>query len=71
MEGFLMLIDGERVEAEEGGCPGVENPASEDVFAEVLAGGPKDVDKAAHRAFMEWSESSSTMGEVYCAERPI
>jgi len=64
-----LLIDGERVEAEEGGYLGVENPASEDMFAEVPAGGPKDVDKAAHMAFTEWSESYSTIGEVYCAER--
>ncbi|MCS7132453.1 MAG: NAD-dependent succinate-semialdehyde dehydrogenase [Nitrososphaeria archaeon] len=56
-----MFIDGGWVEASGKEYFGVENPATEEVFAEVSSGGAGEVERAvqaAHRAFREWSESS-------------
>jgi acyl-CoA reductase-like NAD-dependent aldehyde dehydrogenase len=53
-----MIIEGERTRAASGKTYEVRNPATNDVIDEVPAGGPADVDKAAHaaaKAFVTWS----------------
>jgi aldehyde dehydrogenase (NAD+) len=54
-------IDGAWVEPSEGQLLPVENPATEEIFAQVAQGSPADVDRAvsaARRAFVQWSASS-------------
>ncbi|MEM0011287.1 MAG: NAD-dependent succinate-semialdehyde dehydrogenase [Nitrososphaerota archaeon] len=61
LEKYLMYIDGEWVEASSGEYFSVENPATEEVFAEAPSAGARDVDRAvqaAYRAFKGWSEIS-------------
>src|SRR3979409_205013 len=45
-----MIIEGERTKAASGKTYEVRNPATGEVVDEVPAGGPADVDKAAHAA---------------------
>ena len=57
----LMLIDGEWVEASDGGLNNVINPATEEVFAQVARATEEDVAraiKAADVAFPEWVKLS-------------
>ena len=61
MKRQLMLIDGEWVEASDGGLNNVINPATEEVFAQVARATEEDVVraiKAADVAFPEWAKLS-------------
>jgi acyl-CoA reductase-like NAD-dependent aldehyde dehydrogenase len=54
-----MIIEGERTKAASGKTYEVRNPATGEVVDEVPAGGPADVDRAAHaahKAFGTWSK---------------
>src|ERR1700687_4160454 len=54
-----MIIEGERTKAASGKTYEVRNPATGEVVDEIPAGGPADVDKAAHaaaKAFVTWSK---------------
>ncbi|WP_417613936.1 aldehyde dehydrogenase family protein [Oceanisphaera sp.] len=55
------FIDGHWVAPSTDACLAVINPATEEVIAEVAAGGPQDVDlavSAARRAFADWRRTS-------------
>src|ERR1700704_935566 len=54
-----MIIEGDRTKAASGKTYEVRNPATGEVVDEVPAGGPADVNKAAHaaaKAFVSWSK---------------
>ncbi|MBT4625104.1 MAG: aldehyde dehydrogenase family protein, partial [Rhodospirillales bacterium] len=70
LEHFQMLIDGEYVDASDGGTFESVNPATEAAWATIPAATADDVDravKAAHRAFTEgpWASTTPTQRGKY------
>ncbi len=73
MKRQLMLIDGEWVEAADGGLIDVVNPATEEVFAQVPRATEEDMAraiKAADIAFPEWAKLSLAAGCTNIAKPP-